>query len=90
VEEHVTDDSYSRSVTLLCGTCGGRDFEYDEAGSGPVRCTTCDRVYSRDELMRENGGLIDEHVEEIGEELVKDLQKSLQKAFKGSKHARFK
>lgn len=84
-------DKYARSVSLVCSTCGGRDFEYDETtDTGPVRCTSCDRTFTRDELMRENQARIDDTVEEIGNEVVSDLQKSLQNAFKGSKNIRFK
>lgn len=89
------ENKYARSVSLICSTCGSTDFEYDkERDEGPIRCASCDRVFSRGELVRENGANIDAHVEEIGNEVAKDLERELnasfRKAFSGSKHIRFR
>lgn len=85
---------YDRSIRLHCPTCGGTDFEHDEHGDGPIRCTSCDRVFTRDELIRENGEIIDANVEEVKKEVVADLQKEmrdmLRKTFSGSKHIKFR
>jgi ribosomal protein S27E len=73
---------YSGSVSMQCSTCSGTQLEFDEDG-GPVRCTGCDRVYAdKDELIAENGGRIDRHVEELGADLLKDVHKDLSKMFK--------
>lgn len=86
---------YSRSIKLLCPTCGHGDFEYDRAvEDGPIRCTFCDRVFIREELVRENGEIIDSEVSEVKAEIVADFQKelrdSMRKAFSGSKHIKFR
>lgn len=88
-------DKYARSVKLHCSTCGSTDFEYDqERDDGPVRCTSCDRVFTRDELIRENGATIDASVDELKREVVTDFQKemnaTLKKAFSGSKSIKFR
>ncbi len=84
-------DKYSRSVSMICSTCGSKDFEFDaEVQDGPIRCTACDRIFTREELIRENGALIDEHVDEVKSEIVSDLKASLRKAFGGSKYIKFK
>lgn len=82
-------ERYNRSLTLICSTCGGQQFEYDE-GDGPVRCTGCDRVFARDELIRENGEQIDAEVDAVKREVVSDLRDHLRKALKGSKFISFK
>jgi hypothetical protein len=84
---------YNRSIKLLCSTCGSGDFEYEDA-VGPLRCTSCDRVFTRDELIRENGEIIDSEVSEVKAQVLSDVKKelndSLRKAFSGSKNIKFK
>ena len=86
-------DKYARSVSLMCPTCGHKDFEFEEGGDA-ARCTSCDRSCSRDKLIRENSLLIEAEVEDLKAELLKDvtseLRDSLKKAFRGSKHVTFK
>lgn len=66
---------------MLCSTCGGHEFEY-QTGDGPIRCTGCDRVFTRDELVRENGARIEAEVQELGGEAVEEIRKEIKKAFK--------
>lgn len=84
---------YSRSVAMLCPTCGNTDFEH-EADNSPLRCVGCDRVFERDELIRENGEVIEAELDEMKAEVLreakKELRDTLRKAFKGSKHIKFK
>lgn len=78
---------------MQCSTCGGTQFEY-EAETGPFRCVGCDRTFTREELLRENGGLIDNEVSEMAADVGKhardELRKSFRKAFSGSKHFKLK
>ncbi len=88
-------EKYSRSIKLLCPTCAYSDFEYDKAvDDGPIRCTSCDRVFTRDELIRENGEIIDSEASEVKAQIVADITKdfrdSMSKAFSGSKHIKFR
>jgi hypothetical protein len=87
------DEKYSRSVKLICSTCASGDFEYEDE-NGPYRCVSCDRVFTREELMGENGHIIDAHVEEMGAEVLKDAEREIRdmlgKAFSGSKNIKFK
>lgn len=80
---------HARSIRLLCSTCGGAEFEFSE-GDGPVRCVSCDRSFPRDELIRENGEIIDENVQlmanDVAQDFTKALRESMRKAFSGSKH----
>lgn len=88
-------DKYSLSINLLCPTCGHGDFEHDAAvEDGPIRCTSCDRMFTREELIRENGEIVDSQVSEVKAEIVadfaKELRDSMRKAFSGSKHVKFR
>jgi len=88
-------DKYSRPIKLLCPTCGHGDFERNTAvEDGPIRCTSCDRVITREELIRENGEIIESEVAEVKTEIVadytKELRDSMRKAFSGSKHMKFR
>jgi uncharacterized Zn finger protein (UPF0148 family) len=86
-------EKYDRAIAMICPTCGNTQFQYDE-GSGPLRCVSCDRVFERDELIRENGEIIEAHAAEMSYEVLRDatkeMQESLRKAFKCSKHITFK
>jgi uncharacterized Zn finger protein (UPF0148 family) len=90
-------EKYNRSVSLHCPTCGGGMFEYDQGVDETielVKCASCGRETTKDELIRENSENISEHAKEIGNEFVKDaadeLRKSLKKAFRGSKYIKIK
>lgn len=86
-------DKYARSIAMICPTCGHKDFEHDNEG-GQLRCVSCDRTFTRDELIRENGEVIEAEVAEVKAEVLKDVKSELQgmlrNAFKGSKHIKFK
>ena len=66
---------------MLCSTCGGTDFDFD-GENGPVSCVGCDRIFSRDELLRDNGARIEAEVEDVKAQLVADIRKDFSKIFK--------
>lgn len=72
---------YSRTVSMQCSTCGGADFEFEDEDS-PVRCVGCDRIFMREELVRENGARIESEVEDVKAQLVADIRKDFSKIFK--------
>jgi uncharacterized Zn finger protein len=48
-------ERYSRHVNMLCPTCGCSDFEeYIDAELAMVKCASCGRTMTKDELVREN------------------------------------
>lgn len=78
-------EKYNRSVTLICPTCGGTQFEYDKGVDETielVKCLSCNRELTKDELIRENSENISENVKEISNEIVNDAAKALRKVFK--------
>lgn len=85
-------DKYSRSVTLLCPTCGNSNFETlggPEEAIQITKCVACGREATKEELIRENSENISEHAKEMGAEITKDfaeeMRKTLKNAFRGSK-----
>jgi len=62
----------------MCPTCGGTDFSFEHDDS-PVRCIGCDRVLTRDELVRENGLQIESAVDEMKKEFIADATRKLRK-----------
>lgn len=66
---------------MQCSTCGGTDFEFDGEKS-PVRCVGCDRIFMREELLRENGARIESEVGDVKAQLVADIRKDFSKMFK--------
>ncbi len=86
---------YNKSIRLLCATCGCADFSYDtDSDAGPITCTSCGRVFTKDELIRENSESIELHTNEIKNQISKDLsehlKKTMKKALSGSKNIRIK
>lgn len=72
---------YSHSISMQCSTCGGEAFEF-EGDEGPVRCVGCDRTYTREDLMRENGARIDTDIADMKAEIFSDMRKDVSKMFK--------
>lgn len=90
-------EKYTRSVTLLCPTCGNSILEQSEDGDnqeGMIRCPSCDRTMSKEELIHENGVVLNSAVDEMKAEVLEDVQKELKdmlkKAFSGSDHIRIR
>lgn len=60
--------NYDRQVILICSTCGETQFEFDDKVDKEIRkykCISCDRTFTRDELLKKNGEIIDEQVSKI-------------------------
>ena len=53
-----------------------------EQDDSPVRCANCDRVFSRDELTRENGVKIDSAVDDLKKEIMADIARDFHNIFK--------
>jgi uncharacterized Zn finger protein len=91
-------NKYPRNIALICPTCGGTQFEYDEINmddeNAVVRCISCDRKMTNGELIQENSENIDKHAEEIGQEVLndaaKELTEGLKRAFSGNKYIKIK
>lgn len=90
-------EKYSRSVALLCPTCGGSSFE-THCGAGEAlrmtKCVSCGREATRDDLIRENSENISINVKELGAEITRDfaeeMRKTLKNAVRGSKFIKIK
>lgn len=82
-----------RAIRLRCPTCGATEFAQTE-GSELVKCASCGRDMTKDELMHENSENIQEHVDEIAKQATADLgnelKKALQDAFKNNKFIKIK
>lgn len=88
---------YHKNVELRCPTCGGTQFESGDdldAAHASVRCITCDRKMTKDELIRENRDNIQRNLSEIKTQAVEDaaeeMKKRLKTAFRGNKNIRIK
>ncbi|MGT3204488.1 ECs_2282 family putative zinc-binding protein [Yersinia enterocolitica] len=86
-------EKYDREIILLCPTCGNSEMKHS-GESSIVKCTSCNREMTKDELIEENGQSIDDHVSEVKKEIINDFEKEVSKifknAFKGSKNIRIK
>jgi predicted RNA-binding Zn-ribbon protein involved in translation (DUF1610 family) len=90
-------EKFNRAVALLCPTCGSTQFKSSELMNNEtelIKCASCGREFTRDELIRENSENIDEHIKEMGkevtEELGREIKRQLVKAFKDNKFIKVK
>lgn len=84
---------YDLAISMHCPTCGTTGFSYTE-GAELIKCASCGREMTRDELMRENSENIQEHADEIAKkavaELGDELKKALRDTFKNNKFIKVK
>jgi len=66
---------------MICPTCGGKSFSFEQV-DGRIQCIGCDRVFMRDELIRENGLQIDAAVEDLKKAIISDVTRDFRKIFK--------
>lgn len=79
------------SITLLCGTCGHQDFDFNEDKTW-VQCTSCQREYHGgfDELKEQNQQRIDEGVKKVADETIEDMLSDFKRQFSGNTFIKFK
>lgn len=89
----INPEKYNQKIVLLCPVCGNSEMEHSE-DSDIIKCISCGKESTKDELIQDNGTSIELQVDEIKKEIVKDVKKEiddmLKKAFKGNKNIRFK
>ena len=83
-------DKYNRSAVLLCPTCGNSRLETQGEENDTIRCPSCNRTMTKDELIHENSESIDANIDEMKEEFVSDIKEMLRKTIKNNKNIRIK
>lgn len=82
---------YNRNITLLCPLCGSDQFESLDGKGGEeleapdtirFKCSDCNSIYTKAELIESNNERIEASIDEVKEELIKDFKKKLKKMFK--------
>ena len=84
------DDKYNRSISLLCPTCGGDQFEFDDEEATTFKCGACGLEIEKEALIEANSENIGEHTKEVGKEIADDLMKGFKNSLRGSKAIKFK
>lgn len=81
----------NKSVSLLCPICGNDQFEslnpkYSHFIDVPedirFRCSDCETVFTKGELLQENSELISIAIDEVKEEAVHELKKDIKAVMK--------
>ncbi|PWE17749.1 hypothetical protein DDZ18_08835 [Marinicauda salina] len=78
----MNDEKYSRRVNMICPTCGGDQFAYDEAGE-IATCAGCEREITRDALIAENSEAIEAEKAAMLADIKKDVTDRFKNLFKG-------
>ena len=83
----------SRSLELLCPTCAGSAFEFDETVDPTIRvyhCIGCAGSFDPESLMQANSSRIEAEKAAIGQDAVTDALKKLRKSLSGNKFIKIK
>lgn len=84
-------ENVERQIELLCGTCGNNMFEildsnqkdlFDMPNNSEVKCSYCGRIYTKDELLQDNEGLINSNINDVILEFTRNLENELKRVFK--------
>ena len=82
---------FKHNITLLCPLCGNDQFEsidcefedlMDALDDTRLRCSNCNSIYTKQELIDANSEIIDYAVEEMKDEIAKELDNELKKVLK--------
>lgn len=71
------------NISLKCGVCGNTNFEYDNTiyprieDAKVIKCTVCNKVYTREEIIDANSTLINNTSEELVQEVLKKELKKM-------------
>ncbi|UWQ32213.1 hypothetical protein K3555_16875 [Leisingera sp. M527] len=78
-------NDYSRSIAMLCPTCGSDEFSFDNDLTETERtyeCTSCGMEFTHEDIMDQNQDTISRAVEGMKKEIVADIRKDFKKIFK--------
>jgi Zn ribbon nucleic-acid-binding protein len=88
---------YERNISLLCPTCGNTQFKIEKGVDETieiVKCASCGREITKDELIQANSENVFEHKQEMGSQVIedaaKDMKESLKRIFRGNKNIEIK
>lgn len=82
-----------RQVSLQCPTCGGTDFEHDDADTSSaaiVTCVQCNRETTREQLIADNSSNIEHQIEEMKKEVLDEVTKNFRDSMKKNKFIKIK
>lgn len=80
-----------RKVPMYCPICGNDQFscidvDMDDLSDAPddvkLKCSDCNSIITKGELIESNQDIINANIEKIKDEALKELQKELKKIFK--------
>lgn len=87
----MTTPDLNRSVEIICQTCAGTQFSHDpENLDVPMMCVGCGRVYTREELLAENGERLELEMDDIKKEMLDYARTRFRDAFRGNKYFKVK
>jgi hypothetical protein len=79
---------YDRSISLICPTCAGSEFEFDSSIDELERvytCAGCGLTCSHRDILASNSARISAEIEEMKNEVISDMRKDFRKIFSGMK-----
>lgn len=84
-------DSINKRVSLICPICGNDQFSSldipveelkDASEASRIQCSDCHKIFTREELLKENQDRIDTEVKEVKCEITKQIHDEIKKALR--------
>lgn len=81
-------NNIEKEINLICPICGNDQFASldvpmeelkDSLETNRVQCSDCHRIFTKEELLKENQERIDNEVEQIADDITKQLDKEIEK-----------
>lgn len=79
------------NIILKCSVCGNDQFStvdettedlMDAPNETLIKCSDCERVVTKEELIDENSYIIEANIEDFKKDIVKEVEKEIKKALK--------
>jgi hypothetical protein len=83
--------NFEMNVSLQCSVCGNDQFStvdesiidmHDAPEDTLIRCSDCQRIMTKEQLVEENSHIINANMEDLKEQAIKEIEKELKKMFK--------
>lgn len=84
-------NNYTNKVEMMCPSCKGKMFEYNaEEKNSKITCKSCNKQFTKEELLKNNHRNIENNFKKLGEEAMKDFANDFKKMFSQNKNIKIK
>lgn len=84
-------EKISKNFGLLCNVCGNDQFvifdkDIENMVDAPdytkIKCSDCGKIFTKEQLLKDNAGLVDANISDIEKEVLDKAVKEIKEFFK--------